>query len=104
MSAKCFLSADVMEEARVQSSAMGLSRTIILLHTHIFPKSLFYSGTRLRLAYTHVLSALEQLSLSPPSINSFAILGRCGLWSRRGRTRGSDGQRSGGARDGGMEV
>ena len=98
------LSIDMMEEAQVQSSAMGLSRTIIPLHTHIFPKSLFYSGTRLRLAYTHVLSALEQLSLSPPPIDSFAILGRCGLWSCWGRTSGSDGQRSGGARDGGMEV
>ena len=92
------------EEAQVQSSAMGLSRTIIPLHTHIFPKSLFYSGARLRLAYTHVLSALKQLSLSPPSIDSFAIVGRCGLWSCWGRTSGSDGQRSGGSRDGCMEA
>ena len=93
-----------MVEPQVQSGAMGLSHTIIPLHTHIFPKSFFYSGTRLRLAYTHILSALEQLSLSPPSIDSFAILGRCGLWSCWGRTSGSDGQRSGGARDGRMEV
>ena len=88
----------------MQSSAKGLSRTIIPLHTHIFPKSLLYSGTRLRLAYTHVLSALEQLSLSPPSIDSFAILRRCGLWSCWRRTSGSDGQRNGGSRDGRMEA
>ena len=94
----------MMEEAQVQSSAMGLSRTIIPLHTHIFPKSLFYSGTRLRLAYPHVLSALEQLGLSPPSIDSFAIVGCCGLWGCWGRTSGSDGQRSGGSRNGRMEV
>lgn len=56
------------------------------------------------MASSHVLSALEQLSLPPPSIDSFAILGCCGLWSCRGRTSGSDGQRSGDSRGGGMEA
>lgn len=55
------------------------------------------------MACSEVLSALEQLRLPPPSIDSFAILGCCGLWSRWWRTSGSDGKRSGDSRGGGVE-
>ena len=94
----------MIEEAQVQLSALRLRHTIIDLHTNVFPKSLFYSGPRLHMACSHVLSALEQLSLPPPSIDSFAILGCCGLWSCWGRTSDSDGQRSGDSRGGGMDT
>ena len=85
-------------------SASRLSHTIVRLHTHIFPKPLFHSGPGLHMARSHVLSALEQLGLPPPSIDSFAILGCCGLWSCGGRTSGSDGQRGSDSRGGGMEA
>ena len=77
---------------------------MIGLHTHISPKSLLYSGPRLHVTCSHVLSALEQLGLPSPSIDSFAIVG-CrrsrGCWRR---TSGSNGQRSGASREGGVEA
>lgn len=85
-------------------SAPRLSHTLIRLHTHIFPKPLLNSGPRLHVACSHVLSALEQLSLPPSSIDSFAIMGCCGLWSCWGRSSGSDGQRSGDSRRGCVEA
>lgn len=80
------------------------NHTMVPLHTHVFPKPLFDGGPGLRLACSHVLSTLEQLSLPPSSIDSFAVLRRGGLWSCWGRTGGSDGQRSGESRDGRMEA
>lgn len=94
----------MIREVEVQSSALRLSHTIIGLHTHILPKSLFYSGPRLHMACSHVLSALEQLRLPPPSIDSFAILRCCGLRSCWGRASGSDGQRSSDSRGCGVKA
>ena len=56
------------------------------------------------MACSHVLSTPEQLSLPPPPIDLFAVLGGRGLWSCGGRTGGSDGQRSGDPRGGGMDA
>lgn len=88
----------------MQLSALRLCHTIVRLHTHIFPKSLFHRGPWLHMACSHVLSALEQLGLPPPSIDSFAIMGCCGLWSCWGRTSGSDRQRGSDSGGGGMEA
>ena len=56
------------------------------------------------MACSHVLSALEQLGLPPPPIDSFAILECCGLRSCWGRTSGSDGKGSGDSRGCGMKA
>lgn len=93
-----------MARWRIDGKVNQETHTIVGLQTHIFPEALLHCCTGLHVACSHVLPTFEELSLPPPAVDSFAILGGSGHGRWRRRTCCCDGERGGGPACGGMKA